>query len=124
MTVLDPDLTRVSERQNGEGVLPLRAVDRRGIYRRSYNDLDKQDKEPHPNRWTAGLGEPSRIRTDERPGTRGGSGKQHGMPNGGAIAGLGVRPPHESCRITGLDLAVVNAGRMLALYTFVDPTGA
>ena len=33
-------------------------------------------------------------------------------------------PPHESRRITGLDVAVVNAGRISALYTFLDPTGA
>ena len=33
-------------------------------------------------------------------------------------------PPHEPCRITGLDVAVVNAGRISALYTFPDPTGA
>ena len=33
-------------------------------------------------------------------------------------------PPHEPRRITGLDVAVVNAGRISALYTFIDPTGA
>jgi SnoaL-like domain len=33
-------------------------------------------------------------------------------------------PPHEPRRITGLDVAVVNAGRISALYTFLDPTGA
>jgi hypothetical protein len=33
-------------------------------------------------------------------------------------------PLHEPRRITGLDVAVVNAGRISALYTFIDPTGA
>jgi hypothetical protein len=33
-------------------------------------------------------------------------------------------PPHEPRRITGLDVAVVNAKRISALYTFLDPTGA
>ena len=33
-------------------------------------------------------------------------------------------PPHESRRITGLDVAVVNAGRISALYTFLDKTSA
>jgi hypothetical protein len=33
-------------------------------------------------------------------------------------------PPHQPRRITGLDVAVVNAGRISALYTFLDPTGA
>jgi SnoaL-like domain len=33
-------------------------------------------------------------------------------------------PPNEPRRITGLDVAVVNAGRISALYTFLDPTGA
>jgi SnoaL-like protein len=33
-------------------------------------------------------------------------------------------PPHEPRRITGLDVAIVNAGRISALYTFVDPTDA
>ena len=33
-------------------------------------------------------------------------------------------PPHEPRRITGLDVAVVNAGRIAALYTLLDPTGA
>jgi hypothetical protein len=33
-------------------------------------------------------------------------------------------PPHEPRRITGLDVAVVNAGRISALYTFLDSTGA
>jgi hypothetical protein len=33
-------------------------------------------------------------------------------------------PPREPRRITGLDVAVVNAGRISALYTFLDPTGA
>ena len=33
-------------------------------------------------------------------------------------------PPHEPRRITGLDVVVVNAGRISALYTFLDPTGA
>jgi len=32
-------------------------------------------------------------------------------------------PPHEPRRITGLDVVVVNAGRISALYTFLDPTG-
>jgi hypothetical protein len=32
-------------------------------------------------------------------------------------------PPHEPRRITGLDLAVVNAGRISALHTFIDPIG-
>jgi hypothetical protein len=32
--------------------------------------------------------------------------------------------PHQSRRITGLDVAVVNAGWISALYTFLDPTGA
>jgi hypothetical protein len=32
-------------------------------------------------------------------------------------------PPHEPRRITGLDVAVVNAGRISALYTFLDATG-
>ena len=30
-------------------------------------------------------------------------------------------PPNEPRRITGLDVAVVNAGRISALYTFLDP---
>jgi hypothetical protein len=30
-------------------------------------------------------------------------------------------PPQEPRRITGLDVAVVNAGRISALYTFLDP---
>jgi hypothetical protein len=30
----------------------------------------------------------------------------------------------EPQRITGLDVAVVNAGRISALYTFLDPAGA
>ena len=33
-------------------------------------------------------------------------------------------PPREPRRITGLDVAVVTAGRISALYTFLDPTGA
>ena len=33
-------------------------------------------------------------------------------------------PSHEPRRITELDVAVVNAGRISALYTFLDPTGA
>jgi hypothetical protein len=33
-------------------------------------------------------------------------------------------PPHEPRRITGLDVAVVRAGRISALYTFLDPSGA
>ena len=33
-------------------------------------------------------------------------------------------PPHEPRQITGLDVAVVNAGRISALYTFLDPAGA
>jgi hypothetical protein len=33
-------------------------------------------------------------------------------------------PPHEPRRITGLDVAVVNAGRIAALFTLLDPTGA
>ena len=33
-------------------------------------------------------------------------------------------PPHEPRRITGLDVVVVNEGRISALYTFLDPTGA
>jgi hypothetical protein len=33
-------------------------------------------------------------------------------------------PPHQPRRITGLDVAVVNAGRISALYTFLDPTAA
>ena len=33
-------------------------------------------------------------------------------------------PRHEPRRITGLDVAVVSAGRISALYTFLDPTGA
>jgi SnoaL-like domain len=33
-------------------------------------------------------------------------------------------PPNEPRRITGLDVAVVNAGRISALYTFLDSTGA
>ena len=33
-------------------------------------------------------------------------------------------PPDEPRRITGLDVVVVNAGRISALYTFLDPTGA
>jgi hypothetical protein len=32
-------------------------------------------------------------------------------------------PPNEPRRITGLDVAVVNAGRISALYTFIDRTG-
>ncbi len=32
-------------------------------------------------------------------------------------------PSHEPRRITGLDVAVVNAGRISALYTFLDPSG-
>jgi len=32
-------------------------------------------------------------------------------------------PPHEPRRITGLDVAVVKAGRISALYTFLDRTG-
>jgi hypothetical protein len=31
-------------------------------------------------------------------------------------------PPHEPRRITGLDVAIVNAGRISALYTFLDST--
>ena len=33
-------------------------------------------------------------------------------------------PPHEPRQITGLDVAVMKAGRISALYTFLDPTGA
>jgi hypothetical protein len=33
-------------------------------------------------------------------------------------------PPREPRRITGLDVAVVKEGRISALYTFLDPTGA
>src|SRR5580658_5339837 len=33
-------------------------------------------------------------------------------------------PPHEPRQITGLDVAVVNLGRISALYTFIDPSGA
>ena len=33
-------------------------------------------------------------------------------------------PSHEPHRITGLDVAVVGAGRIVALYTFLDPIGA
>ncbi len=33
-------------------------------------------------------------------------------------------PPHQPRQITGLDVAVVNAGRISAVYTFLDPTGA
>ena len=33
-------------------------------------------------------------------------------------------PSDEPQRITGLDVAVVNAGRISALYTFLDPAGA
>jgi hypothetical protein len=33
-------------------------------------------------------------------------------------------PLHEPHRVTGLDLAVVNARRIAAFYTFLDPTGA
>jgi len=33
-------------------------------------------------------------------------------------------PPNPPRPITGLDVAVVNAGRISALYTFLDPTGA
>jgi hypothetical protein len=33
-------------------------------------------------------------------------------------------PAHEPRQITGLDVAVVNVGRISALYTFLDPTGA
>src|SRR5580698_362440 len=33
-------------------------------------------------------------------------------------------PSHDPHRITGLDVAVVNAGRISALYTFLDPTSA
>jgi hypothetical protein len=33
-------------------------------------------------------------------------------------------PPQEPRRITGLDVVVVSAGRISALYTFLDPTGA
>jgi hypothetical protein len=33
-------------------------------------------------------------------------------------------PPHEPRRITGVDVAVVNAWRIAALYTLLDPTGA
>ena len=33
-------------------------------------------------------------------------------------------PPHKPHRITGLDVAVAKAGRISALYTFIDPTSA
>ena len=33
-------------------------------------------------------------------------------------------PSDEPQRSTGLDVAVVNAGRISALYTFLDPAGA
>jgi SnoaL-like domain len=33
-------------------------------------------------------------------------------------------PPNEPRQITGLDVAVVNVGRISALYTFLDSTGA
>ncbi len=33
-------------------------------------------------------------------------------------------PPHQPRRISGLDVAVVNAGRVSAVYTFLEPTGA
>ena len=36
----------------------------------------------------------------------------------------GFGPPHEPRRITGLDVAVVNAGRISAVYTFLEPTSA
>ena len=45
------------------------------------------------------------------------------LPDSGRFAWV-FGPPHEPHRITGLDVAVVNAGRISALYTFVDPTGA
>jgi hypothetical protein len=33
-------------------------------------------------------------------------------------------PPNEPRRITGVDVAMVNAGRISALYAFLDPAGA
>ena len=33
-------------------------------------------------------------------------------------------PPHDPRRITGLDVVVVNGGRISALYTFLNPTNA
>jgi SnoaL-like domain len=33
-------------------------------------------------------------------------------------------PPHQPRQLTGLDVVVVNAGRISALYTFLDPTSA
>lgn len=38
---------------------------------------------------------------------------------------LAFGPPHQPRQITGLDVAVVNAGRIsAAVYTFLEPTGA
>ena len=45
------------------------------------------------------------------------------LPDSGRLA-LAFGPPHETRWITGLDVAVVNAGRISALYTFLDATGA
>jgi NAD(P)-dependent dehydrogenase (short-subunit alcohol dehydrogenase family) len=40
------------------------------------------------------------------------------------ITGRSFGPPHEPRRITGQDVAVVNAGPISAINTFLDPTGA
>jgi hypothetical protein len=45
------------------------------------------------------------------------------LPDCGRLA-WAFGPPHDPCRITGLDVAVVSAGRISALYTFLDPTAA
>jgi hypothetical protein len=41
------------------------------------------------------------------------------LQNSGRLA-WAFGPPHEPRRITGLDVAVVHMGRILALYTFID----
>jgi hypothetical protein len=45
------------------------------------------------------------------------------LEDGGPLA-WAFGPPDEPLRITGLDVAVVNWGRISALYTSLDPTGA
>jgi SnoaL-like domain len=45
------------------------------------------------------------------------------LPDCGRLA-WAFGPPKDPRRTTGLDVAVVNAGRISALYTFLDPTAA
>jgi hypothetical protein len=50
-------------------------------------------------------------------------GSVDGLQDSGRLA-WAFGPPSEPRRITGLDVAVVKVGRISALYTFLDSTGA